>query len=336
MKYDYKWPRLLVALAALLLAGAVFLPIWQIELSAPQYPEGLILKIFAKGLAGDVDVVNGLNHYIGMRTLHSHDFIEFTLLPYIISTLVILGLLTATVNKKNIYYAYTALFMLVAIISMVDFYRWEYNYGHNLDPNAAIQVPGMFYQPPLLGYKQLLNFGAFSIPDLGGWLFIVAGSLLLFAYLLLLKPRWIALKKNKITIAVIMLLALQSCSAGPEPIKYGSESCDFCKMTIIQKKFASEWVTDKGKVYHFDDVHCLLSFRKTDKSNGTAYINDFTEKKELLTAGNLFFVKSLELNAPMGGHFAAFESKASADDFLKNNKGEILSWQEVERKTTNL
>lgn len=336
MKYDYKWPRLLVVLAALLLAGAIFLPIWQIELSAPQYPEGLMLKIFAKGLAGDVDVVNGLNHYIGMHTLHSQDFIEFTLLPYIISTLVILGLLTAIVNKKNIYYTYTALFMFVAIISMVDFYRWEYNYGHNLDPNAAIQVPGMFYQPPLLGYKQLLNFGAFSIPDLGGWLFIVAGTLLLFAYLLLLKPKWIVLKKNKIAIAVFMLLALQSCSAGPQPIRYGRESCDFCKMTIMQKKFANEWVTDKGKVYHFDDVHCLLNFRKTDKSNGTAYINDFTEKKELLTAGDLFFVKSLELNAPMGGHFAAFESKASADDFLKNNKGEILSWQEVEGKTTNL
>ena len=67
---------------------------------------------------------------------------------------------------------------------MVDFWRWEYAYGHELNPDAPIQVPGMAYQPPLIGYKQLLNFGAFSIPDIGGFLFILVGLLLLIALLL--------------------------------------------------------------------------------------------------------------------------------------------------------
>ena len=57
------------------------------------------------------------------------------------------------------------------------------NYGHNLDPNAAIIVPGMAYQPPLIGFKQLLNFGAYSIPDIGGWLFVASGILMIFASL---------------------------------------------------------------------------------------------------------------------------------------------------------
>jgi copper chaperone NosL len=61
---------------------------------------------------------------------------------------------------------------------MYDFWRWEYNYGHNLNPDAAIIVPGMAYQPPLIGYKQLLNFGAYSMPDIGGWIFIGVGVLL--------------------------------------------------------------------------------------------------------------------------------------------------------------
>ena len=191
MKSNYKWPRLLVALAALMLAGALFFPIWRIELSAPQYPEGLVLQIGAKGLTGDVDIVNGLNHYIGMKTMHSQDFIEFTLLPYIIGCLVLFGFIAAFINKKKLYYAYISLFMLFAIVAMVDFYVWEYNYGHNLDPTAPIQVPGMSYQPPLIGYKQLLNFGAYSIPDVGGWLFVVAGVLLFIAYLLILRPRWL-------------------------------------------------------------------------------------------------------------------------------------------------
>src|SRR5689334_13864750 len=139
IKNRYALPRILTLVAALMLVGAIFLPIWQIQLSAPQYPEGLVLKISANGLSGNVDVVNGLNHYIGMQTLHSEDFIEFTLLPYIIGFLVLAGLIAVAINRKGVYYAYIGLFMAVAIISMVDFYRWEYNYGHNLDPNAAIR-----------------------------------------------------------------------------------------------------------------------------------------------------------------------------------------------------
>ena len=330
MKNTYKWPRILVVLAAILLAGAIFLPIWQIQLTAPQYPEGLMLKIFAKGLAGNVDIINGLNHYIGMQTLHNEDFIEFTLLPYIIGALVLLALVAAYINRRKIYYAYIGLFMFVAIISMVDFYRWEYNYGHKLDPNAAIQVPGMSYQPPLIGYKKLLNFGAYSIPDVGGWLFVGAGILLFIAYLVILQPKWLLFKKTKVALAVLLLFAMQSCSAGPQPIKYGSDACDFCKMTIMQKKFANEWVTEKGKVFRFDDVHCLLSFRKTDKSSGTAYINDFTEKNDFVKAPTLFYVKSEDLKTPMGGHTAAFADKALAEEFAAKNKGQLLSWQQLE------
>src|SRR3954467_5610382 len=100
---NFKWARILVLLAAILLAGAFFLPIWQIQLSAPQYPEGLILKIYAKGLAGNVDVINGLNHSIGMQTLHSEDFLEFTLLPFIIGGLVLAAFITAFINKKKVY-----------------------------------------------------------------------------------------------------------------------------------------------------------------------------------------------------------------------------------------
>ena len=72
---------------------------------------------------------------------------------------------------------------------MVDFWKWEYNYGHNLDPNAAIQVPGMAYQPPLIGYKQLLNFLAFSFPHTGGWLIVGAGVSLIAAIFITRKKK---------------------------------------------------------------------------------------------------------------------------------------------------
>ena len=51
---------------------------WRIELEAPQYPEGLVLQLHANKIGGDVDIINGLNHYIGMATLHTENFFEFT------------------------------------------------------------------------------------------------------------------------------------------------------------------------------------------------------------------------------------------------------------------
>lgn len=172
------WVRAVVLLSALLLALVLFFPIWEIQLTAPQYPEGLALQIFAGKLGGDVEIINGLNHYIGMKTLHAKDFIEFTILPYCIMFFALLVFVTAIRNRKSMLYFTTVLFIIFCIVAMIDFWRWEYNYGHNLNPEAPIRVPGMAYQPPLLGYKQLLNFSAFSIPDIGGWMFIAAAVLL--------------------------------------------------------------------------------------------------------------------------------------------------------------
>ena len=180
----------ILIICALGLIAVLFVPLWQIELAAPQYPEGLVLKMYPNKLGGNVDVINGLNHYIGMKTLHAENFLEFTVLPYIIGFFAAFCFLVVFINRKKwLNYLFVS-FVTFGIVAMIDFYRWNYNYGHDLDPNAAIQVPGMTYQPPLIGYKQLLNFGAYSIPDTGGWIFIAVGVLLLAAVVI----QW---KKNK-------------------------------------------------------------------------------------------------------------------------------------------
>ncbi|WP_257213647.1 hypothetical protein [Sphingobacterium sp. 1.A.4] len=173
--------RVLLVLCSLALVAVIFLPIWRIELDAAQYPEGLELQIYSHKLAGQVEIINGLNHYIGMKTLHADDFVEFTVLPYIIGFFALAFLAVGLANKPKWVYVLFGAFLLFGIVAMVDFYIWEYDYGHNLDPNAPIKVPGMAYQPPLIGYKQLLNFGAYSIPDIGGWIFIGCGILLAYS-----------------------------------------------------------------------------------------------------------------------------------------------------------
>jgi copper chaperone NosL len=147
--------RIILCIASLILIATLFLPIWKIEMSAPQYPEGLEMKIWLDKMSGDVDVINGLNHYIGMRHIEEDDFVEFKVLPYIVMALIVIGLVLAFIGKRKGLYFFACLLILFGVAALLDYYKW--------------------------GYEQLLNFGAYSIPDWGGWIFATCGILVLFS-----------------------------------------------------------------------------------------------------------------------------------------------------------
>ena len=181
--------RLLVAVASLLLIGMFVLPIWRIDLAAPQYPEGLGMEIRINTIRGDTPFtlgnINNLNHYIGMKPIEPDAIPELAVMPWLVGVLIVGGLLVAALGKRSLLYGWAASFIAVAVAGLVDFWRWTYDYGHNLDvENAIIKVPGMTYQPPLIGTKQLLNFTAVSWPGAGGWLAFVAIGLALGAVVL--------------------------------------------------------------------------------------------------------------------------------------------------------
>jgi len=169
--------RIMVAVSALIMMSAYFVPLWQILMWAPQYPEGLEMKIWINTLSGDVKIISALNHYIGMRHIEVGMFPEFKYMIYLVGILIGVGLITAFMNNIKMVWLYLLLILTAGVAALVDFYLWGYDYGHNLDPTAPIVVPGMSYQPPLIGTKVLLNFTAFSGPDIGGWIFLGSGLL---------------------------------------------------------------------------------------------------------------------------------------------------------------
>lgn len=166
--------RTLLAISALLLVAMYFTPIWRVFLDAPQYPEGLGMQIWINTVKGikenDLDNINNLNHYIGMKRIIPESIPELKLMPFIVGVLIAGGLAAAAVGRRRVAQVWIGVFLVVALAGLVDFWKWEYDYGHDLDmENAIIKVPGMTYQPPLIGSKQLLNFTATSIPGVGGY-----------------------------------------------------------------------------------------------------------------------------------------------------------------------
>jgi copper chaperone NosL len=330
--------RIALLIAGFSLVAVLFTPIWRIELTAPQYPEGLTLLIHANKLSGSVDIINGLNHYIGMKTLHAIDFVEFKVLPGIILFFVGFFILSAILAGRKLMYTLFGLFVTFGVLAMADFWRWEYDYGHNLDPNAAIIVPGMAYQPPLIGFKQLLNFGAYSVPDTGGWIFIGAGLVLLGCVVLEWKKAKAGLQmKSALNLTIITLSAtlLSSCSTEPVPIRIGIDNCDFCKMTISDNRFGAEIVTKKSKIYKFDDEHCIVRFLKEAKvapeDIAGVYFIDFSSPNTLIDAKKAFFLESPDFKSPMNGNIAAFSHEDSLAKALPIFYGNAITWEDIQK-----
>jgi copper chaperone NosL len=101
-----KIERVIVAIASLSLIAVFFVPIWRITLFAPQYPEGLVMKIWLNNITGDIDIINGLNHYIGMRHITVAMFPEFSFLKYVVGFYILLGLIIAAIGNRKVLFWY--------------------------------------------------------------------------------------------------------------------------------------------------------------------------------------------------------------------------------------
>jgi copper chaperone NosL len=180
--------KIIVTIASLILILTFFFPIWYIDLEAPQYPEGIGLEIWLNKITGqnphDLNNINGLNHYIGMKEIVPDAIPELKIMPFIIIFLIVFGLISGISGKRSLVYIWIVLFFVIAAVGLYDFYLWEYDYGHDLNPHAAIKIPGMAYQPPLIGSKMLLNFNAISMPHIGSWILVASVILAVIAIII--------------------------------------------------------------------------------------------------------------------------------------------------------
>lgn len=149
--------RLAFIVAGLALALSLILPYWHMTLHAPQYPGGLRVWIYLTKLDGDVEEVNGLNHYIGMMKLQDAATFERTIAPYGVAALVLLALLAGFLRSR-----WTTLLALLVLIYPLIFVAvlqyWLWYFGHNLDPHAPLSSAIRPFTTPVLGIGRVGQF----------------------------------------------------------------------------------------------------------------------------------------------------------------------------------
>lgn len=174
----YLLPTLFFVAAALLLIASLLQPYWQLTLHAPQYPKGLVVIAYVNHLTGDVQEIDGLNHYIGMRPLNEAAHLERTLSIYGIGVLALLILAAVYVHTR-----WAALLTLPALllptIFLLDLQYWLADFGQNLDPTAPLSSSIKPFVPPVLGEGKIAQFRTVAEPGTGLWLAVAASLVIL-------------------------------------------------------------------------------------------------------------------------------------------------------------
>lgn len=327
-------------MSALLLVAVQFLPLWKIDLHAPQYPEGIGMLIRIDTLTGvkeaDLDNLNGLNHYIGMRAISTNSFPALDVMPWIAAGLSGFALLVALIGRRVALTGWLAAMMLAGMAGMAEFYRWSYRYGHDLAPDAIIKVPGMTYQPPILGSKQLLNFTADSWPAIGGWLAVAAFVLGAIAWLPVRRRVNAAIAAapssmvNVAGLAALAMLLLGACSRSATPaVAYGRADCELCHMRIVDTRYGALAVSEKGRNSQFDSIECLANFAARAASLNSVWVTDFDHPGTLIDATTARYVKRSEPASEMGAGIIAFALDADTSQIRARFGSLPLSWQDI-------
>ncbi|HZF64490.1 MAG TPA: nitrous oxide reductase accessory protein NosL, partial [Chitinophagaceae bacterium] len=103
-----------------------------------------------------------------------------------------------------------------------------------------------------------------------------------------------------------------------------------CKMTIMDPKFGGEIVTKKGRIFKFDDTHCVANFLKRrgvalDNIHQTLFVH--YQNAAFVDVQSTEFVVSTQLKSPMGGNAAAFSTKGEAEKHAETLDGsKVTNW----------
>ncbi|WP_136668815.1 nitrous oxide reductase accessory protein NosL [Flavobacterium sp. H122] len=136
----------------------------------------------------------------------------------------------------------------------------------------------------------------------------------------------------KKVLLVLVSVFLWSCHpSGPKSLKLNTDSCDFCKMSISSGKHGAEVVTQKGRVYKFDDIGCMMQYVKENNETEFKefYVGDFSKTNELIRAEQSVFLQGGTIQSPMNSKIIAFSTMEEAKKHNNSLKARVVSWNDI-------
>lgn len=141
----------------------------------------------------------------------------------------------------------------------------------------------------------------------------------------------------KLFLGTIVLLLTISCKVEPEAIEFGKDQCDFCKMNIVDKTHAAQFVTAKGKQFKFDAIECVVNYvgQNSEEKIAVLLVADYGNPGEMTAAETAAYLISTAIKSPMGANLSAFSLKNTAEEYQQKHAGEIYTWETLKQKLSD-
>lgn len=141
------------------------------------------------------------------------------------------------------------------------------------------------------------------------------------------------MKNNSVLYLLLFILTpiFSSCDKKPEPIVFGEDACEYCRMAIVDKQHAAQLVTEKGKNYKYDAIECMMNDLMTwDKTPIELYlVADYANPGKMTDANTASYLITKEIPSPMGEFLSAFANEARRDEFFNSSGGRKLNWDDL-------
>ena len=136
----------------------------------------------------------------------------------------------------------------------------------------------------------------------------------------------------------VVLLLMMSCVHKLEPITYGQDECNQCKMMIVDKHYSCQLLTNKGKNYKFDAIECVIEFINENDINTNKIkeivVSEYLSPGEMISYKKAKFLISNKTSSPMGANISAF---SSTDKILKiDSIGRIYTWNTLVNNSSKI
>ncbi len=163
---EFRLPTIFFVSGALLLLASIFVPYWRLNLDAPQFPDGLKVDIYVNEMTGDVELLEGLNHYVGLPGFDEGATLERQIA--VAGILAIVGALAAGIFIHSRWIVlFTLPILMFPLVFLADLQYWLWHYGHSLNPLAPFANAVGEFTPPVLGPSKIAQFDTLALPHIG-------------------------------------------------------------------------------------------------------------------------------------------------------------------------
>ena len=134
---------------------------------------------------------------------------------------------------------------------------------------------------------------------------------------------------------LLIFCSVLACSKKPEPINFGTDMCQYCKMTIVTKTHAAQMVTQKGKQFKFDAIECMIRFLEDKQDlieNSNLLITNYRKPGVMTDAKTASYAISEQITSPMGANLTGFDSLEEAKSIINDGSAQFYDWNGIFKK----